>query len=97
MKNSLQKPLGASVKSTYEEEERKLRSQYLEHPDRKQFFSYDFAEAFWMHMLEYYGKTVGDDAIEDMKYTLLEDDRIWQMVYDTVEQYADERGWKTIV
>ncbi len=89
MKNSSQKTDSASIKSTYDEEQRKLRSLYLEHPDRKQFVSYDFVEALWMHILEYYGKTVGDDAIEEMKYEILEDDRMWEMVYDAAENYAN--------
>lgn len=96
MKNSPQKTIGAPIKSGYNEKERTLRSLYLEHPDRKQFFSYDFAEALWMRMFDCYGKTIGDDAIEEMTCSLLRDDRIWEMVYDVTQKYADERGWEMI-
>ena len=78
----------------WDEQDKKLRRVYLENPKRKQFFEYDFVEALWMHMIEYYGKAVGDDAIEEMLYDVTEDSRMWELVYDAAQKYADEQGWE---
>lgn len=77
-----------------DKQEVRLRGLYLKHPNRKQFFEYDFVEALWFHTLDYYGKAVGNDEIETMVYSLAENERLWQLVYDTVQEFANEKGWK---
>lgn len=81
----------------WQKEEAKLRKLYLERPDRKQFFEYDFVEALWFHMLEYYGKAVSEEEIEEMIYTIHDDNRLWEMVYDAVEKLAERKGWEMTI
>ena len=80
----------------WEAEDKKMRSIYLDHPDRKQFFEYDLVEALWMQMIEQYGKVVGDEEIEDMVIAVTEDHRLWEMIYDAAEQVAKSNGWEMI-
>lgn len=82
---------------SWQEQEKRLRKRYLEHPDRKEYFEYDFVEVLWFHMLEYYGVAVGDKEIEEMVITVMEDHRLWEMIYDAVQKVADRNGWKMII
>ncbi|MEK7183588.1 MAG: hypothetical protein AAB776_03055 [Patescibacteria group bacterium] len=77
-----------------DEAEKRDRKLYLEHPDRKQFFSYDFVEAFWFHMRDYYGVVIGDAETEELIIELMEDNRLWEMVYDICQELASKRGWE---
>lgn len=77
-----------------DEAEKWDRKLYLEHPDRKQFFAYDFIEAFWMHFRDYYHVSVGDAEMEELITGLIEDDRLFEMVYDISQDLAEKRGWE---
>lgn len=78
----------------WEREEKRLRQLYLESPRRKTFFQYDFVEALWFQLLEYYGVIVGDEAMESMLDDLTNDGRLLEIVYDIAEKYADSKGWE---
>jgi hypothetical protein len=93
----LDSPECKEMLAKWEEEDKKLRSMYLDNPKRKQTFEYDFVEALWMHMVEYYGKAVGDEEIGWMLDEIIEDCRIWELVYDVAQKYAETRDWEMIV
>lgn len=78
----------------YEEYEKELRKLYLDHPDRKQIFSYDLVETIWFHIYENYDVAVGDEEVEEIINSLIEDHRIYEIVYDISEKLATKRGWE---
>lgn len=82
------------MEETWRQQEARLKKLYLEHPQRKQFFEYDFVEALWFHTLEYYGKAIDDQVMEEMLNGLFDDDRLFQIVYDLASSVAVARGWE---
>lgn len=79
---------------TWEQQDTRLRKLYLEHPDRKQFFAYDFVEILWYHVLEYYGKSIGNVEVEDAINEFMEDHRLHELVYDIGANLAERKGWE---
>lgn len=90
----LERPEVKEMFARADEAEKRERKLYLEHPDRKQFFSYDFIEAFWMHFREYYHVTIGDAEMEELIAGVIEDHRLFEMVYDVSQELAEKRGWE---
>ena len=90
----LERPEMKEMLAKAEEAEKRDRKMYLEHPDRKQFFSYDFIESFWFHFRDYYGVAIGDAEMEDLIVELMDDSRLWEMVYDIAQEFASKRGWE---
>ncbi len=90
----MEKPEFEEMLARADKAEKRDRQMYLEHPDRKQFFSYDFIESFWFHFRDYYGVAIGDAEMEELIVELMGDDRLWQMVYDISQEFAAKRGWE---
>jgi hypothetical protein len=82
------------LEETWEQQEVRLRKIYLQHPNRKIFFVHDFVEALWFHMLDFYGKSIGDAEAKEMIDYLMDDDRPYEIVYDIAEEIAERRGWE---
>jgi hypothetical protein len=90
----LERPEVEKMFAKADEDEKRDRELYLEHPDRKTFFSYDFVEAFWMHFRDYYHVSVGDAEMQELIDSLADDRRMYEMVYDLSQNLAEKRGWE---
>ncbi len=73
-----------------------MRKLYLDHPDRQNFYSYDFVEALWDHICERYGKAVGDQEIAWLIDEIVCDPRMWEMVHDACGRYAEKMSWEEV-
>lgn len=80
--------------TAYEEYYEKLRKLYLDHPDRNQFFSYDLIETLWFHIHDFYGVAIGNEEVGEIIDDLIQEDRIYEIVYDISEKLATKRGWE---
>ena len=90
----MERPETKEMFARFEESEKRDRELYIENPDRKISFLYDFVEAFWIHFRDYYSKSIGDAEMEELIEGIHYDDRLWQMVYDISEELAEKRGWE---
>ncbi len=90
----LNRPETKEMFARFEEAEKRDRALYLDHPNRKVSFAYDFVEAFWIHFRDYYGRSIGDAEMEELLDGLGDDNRLFEMVYDISQELAEKRGWE---
>lgn len=75
-----------------DEEHERVRKIYVDNPNRKTKF--DIVEILWFESLERYGRTLSDEQMTDVIDKLVDDYRWHEVVYDVVQQYGGEQGWK---
>ena len=58
---------------------------------------FDIKELIWEHVKTYYNKILTKDQIEEILWSMIEQDKINYGIYDTSEEFAENMGWEMTI